>query len=202
MLLKRTCPNDHSQDIASKGPTRRSLITGLGVTAGILAAGGLPRMAFAATPRLPALRELSLKCMHTGHAATAAYVRDGNYDAEAVKALQFVLKDWRTGDVIEIDRKLLDLLFALHRKVESSEPFQVISAYRSPKTNAKLAATNKGVAKKSLHMQGRAIDIRLPNRDLKQLHRAALDLEGGGVGLYTRSGFLHLDTGRVRRWGR
>ncbi len=200
MLFERAC--DRSQATTSPTLSRRALVTGLGVSAGMLAAGGLPNTAFAATPRLPAERALSLKCMHTGHSVSVAYVRDGSYDAEAVQKLQFVMKDWRTGDVIEVDRKLLDLLFALHRKVDSSEPFQVISAYRSPKTNAKLAATNKGVAKKSLHMQGRAVDIRLPDRNLKQLHRAALELEGGGVGLYTRSGFLHLDTGRVRRWGR
>lgn len=200
--MERASPNDCPRDIAPQKLTRRSLIGGLGLTAGMIAAGGLPRPALAATPRLPARRELALQCLHTGHSASAAYVRGGSYDTEAMRALSFVMKDWRTGETIEMDRKLLDMLFALHREVESAEPFHVISAYRSPKTNAKLAAQSNGVAKKSFHMRGMAIDVRLPDRELKQLHRAALDLKAGGVGLYTRSGFLHLDTGRVRRWGR
>jgi uncharacterized protein YcbK (DUF882 family) len=101
-----------------------------------------------------------------------------------------------------MDPQLFDLLYALRRRVDSQQPFNLISGYRSPSTNATLAAkSNGGVAKRSLHMQGRATDIALPDRDLKALHKTALALKAGGVGLYSKSGFLHVDTGRVRQWG-
>src|SRR3546814_5258479 len=116
------------------------------------------------------------------------------------------ISDWSSdvcsSDLVwQMDRQLFDLLYALRRRMDSQQPFELISGYRSPKTNAGLAANSDGVAKRSLHMQGKATDIRLPERDLQALHKAALALQAGGVGLYTKSGFLHVDTGRVRQWG-
>ena len=110
------------------------------------------------------------------------------------------LRDHRTGDVHPIDPQLLDLLTHLQQSVDSARAFEVISGYRSPKTNAMLASNSGGVARKSLHMQGMAIDIRLPGKRLKDLRAAALSLEAGGVGYYPSSDFVHVATGRVRSW--
>jgi uncharacterized protein YcbK (DUF882 family) len=112
----------------------------------------------------------------------------------------YILRDHRTGDVHDMDQGLLDLLYLLQTRVESRQTFQIISGYRSPKTNAMLSGKSKGVAKRSYHMQGKAIDIRLNGCDLKQLHKAALSLKAGGVGYYPSSDFIHVDVGRVRRW--
>jgi uncharacterized protein YcbK (DUF882 family) len=110
------------------------------------------------------------------------------------------LRDFRTGESHNIDRDLLDQLYVLQQSVDSSGVFEVISAYRSPKTNAKLRNKSNGVAKKSLHMQGRAIDVRLTDVSTGNLRKAALAMKAGGVGYYKKSNFLHLDTGRFRTW--
>lgn len=182
-------------------PSRRRFLTGLAAGAAALTTTTvLPNLAFAAKA-MPGTRSLAFRSLHTGEEVAATYVRGGIVQAEGLKELNHVLRDWRSGEVWEMDRQLLDLLFALRQRMDSEAPFELISAYRSPKTNAKLASKSNGVAKRSLHMRGMAVDVRLPERDLKALHQAALSLKGGGVGLYTKSGFLHLDTGRVRRWG-
>jgi len=110
------------------------------------------------------------------------------------------MRDFRTGDTIGMDVGLMDILYRLRTALDSSQPFEIISAYRSPKTNAYLAARSSGVAKHSYHTKGMAIDIRLPGRQLRDVRRAALDLRLGGVGYYPRSNFVHVDTGRVRFW--
>jgi len=160
----------------------------------------LPDLAFAAK-ELPATRSLAFRSLHTGEEVAATYLRDGRLQAEGVQVLNHVLRDWRSGEVWDMDPQLFDLLYALRRRMDSKAPFELISGYRSPKTNATLASNSGGVAKRSLHMQGKATDIRLPERDLKALHKTALALQAGGVGLYTKSGFVHVDTGRVRHWG-
>ena len=109
-------------------------------------------------------------------------------------------RDFRTGEVHPIDCNLLDLVHTLGRVVGGGKPVQLISAYRSPKTNAKLAAKSSGVAKRSLNMQGKAFDIRIPDVSARDIYKAAIALKGGGAGLYARSNFVHVDTGRVRRW--
>lgn len=147
-------------------------------------------------------REISFQSLHTGESLDAVYWADGRYVAETLRDINRLLRDHRTGDVTAIDPKLMDTLYSLHRQLGSNAPYQLISGYRSPKTNALLRGKSKGVAKKSYHMKGQAVDIALPDRELAQLHRAALDLKAGGVGLYTKSGFVHVDTGRVRSWGR
>ena len=181
--------------------SRRRFLTGLAAGAAALTTTTvLPSLAFAAKA-MPSTRSLAFRSLHTGEEVAATYVRGGILEAEGLNKLNHVLRDWRSGEVWEMDRQLLDLLFALRQRMDSEAPFHLISAYRSPKTNAKLASKSNGVAKRSLHMRGMAVDVSLPGRDLKALHQAALSLKGGGVGLYTKSGFLHLDTGRVRRWG-
>ena len=163
----------------------------------------LPDFALAARTAgaLPATRSLAFRSLHTGEQVQATYLRDGRLQAEGLQALNHVLRDWRSDEVWDIDPQLFDLLYSLHKGMDSKQPFDLISGYRSPKTNAQLASNSNGVAKRSLHMQGKATDIRLPERDLRALHKAALALNAGGVGLYSKSGFIHVDTGRVRHWG-
>ena len=146
-------------------------------------------------------RKLSLLNLHTGEHLDATYWADGQYQTSELEAINHVLRDHRTGDVARIDKNLLDLLNTLHRQMDSQQAFQIISGYRSPKTNAALSQKSNGVAKKSLHMQGKAIDIRLPGCQLSDLRKAAIHCQSGGVGYYQKSNFIHIDTGRVRYWG-
>ena len=143
---------------------------------------------------------LSIYNIHTGEKLTTVYHADGAYQESALAELNHVLRDWRTDEVYQMDTGLLDFMHDLHVKMDSAEPFHIISGYRSPKTNAKLRNKSKGVAKRSFHMRGMAADIALPGRDLLALRKTALDMQRGGVGLYTKSGFIHVDTGRVRFW--
>jgi len=145
-------------------------------------------------------RRLQFYNLHTGERLKATYWAEGAYQADELKAVNHLLRDHRTEEVHAIDRELLDLLYGLQNKVDRHGELHVISGYRSPKTNARLRSRSGGVAKRSLHMRGKAIDIRLPEVDLSSLHRAALDLHRGGVGYYPDSGFIHVDTGRPRSW--
>ncbi len=175
--------------------SRRAFITGLASTAGLLAVS--PVLA-AVAPSLQ--RTLSFHHTHTGERAEITYWRDGEYLAENLKALDHLLRDHRTGEQAHIDPDLLDTLYALQLKLGEPGEVEIISAYRSPKTNEMLRSKSGGVAKRSLHMQGRAIDIRVCGCDLKRLRKTALSLKAGGVGYYPKSNFIHVDTGRVRYW--
>jgi uncharacterized protein YcbK (DUF882 family) len=145
-------------------------------------------------------RSLSLRNLHTGEKITATYWADGKYLTEGLGEIEYLLRDHRAEEQHQIDPQLLDLLYSLNCNVGTCKPFHVISGYRSPKTNNKLRSKSGGVAKRSLHMQGKAIDIRIPGYDLRQLRRAAISLKVGGVGYYPKSDFVHVDTGRVRYW--
>lgn len=145
-------------------------------------------------------RSLSLYNLHTGEKISQPYWMQGNYLPDSLSAINKVLRDHRSGEVYPIDPGLLDLLSALQQRVNSRRQYEVISGYRSPASNAQLNANSSGVAKRSLHMLGQAIDIRLPGTQLAALHGAARDMKSGGVGLYTGSNFIHVDTGRVRYW--
>lgn len=145
-------------------------------------------------------RQLTFLNLHTGERIHATYWAEGSYLSEGLAAINNLLRDHRTGETYEIDRNLLDMLQLLHYKVDSQNEFHVISGYRSPKTNAQLNTQSNGVAKRSLHMQGKAIDIRLPGHQLANLRKAALSMQSGGVGYYPKSDFIHIDTGRVRQW--
>lgn len=145
-------------------------------------------------------RSLSLHNLHTGERVNTPYWMGGDYLPDSLSTINTVLRDHRSGEVYPIDPGLLDLLSALQQSVGSQREFEVISGYRSPATNAMLNKASNGVAKRSLHMQGKAIDIRLAGTPLATLHAAAREMKAGGVGLYTRSNFIHVDTGRVRFW--
>jgi len=149
-------------------------------------------------------RRVKFHNLHTDEKLDAIYWEGGQYVPDALHAVNHVLRDFRTGDVHAMDPGLLDLLVALSAKTETNAPFHVISGYRSPRTNAMLRAeggAETGVAKKSLHLEGQAVDIRLPDVQLAHLHAAALSLGRGGVGYYPVSDFVHVDVGAVRQWG-
>jgi uncharacterized protein YcbK (DUF882 family) len=145
-------------------------------------------------------KSLSFYNTHTGENLTAIYWSEGTYLPQALADINYILRDYRTGDVKAIDTDLLDLLFVLHQKLESKRPFNIISGYRSQETNFLLNSASRGVAKNSLHIDGKAIDIRIPGYELKTLKRAAVDLRRGGVGYYPVSDFVHVDVGRIRYW--
>jgi uncharacterized protein YcbK (DUF882 family) len=146
------------------------------------------------------VRTLAFHNLHTGEFMRAAYWIDGRYVPDVLTGFDWLLRDYRTDEVHGIDRSLLDLLGELSTALDTRQPWQVISGYRSPATNAMLAATTGGVAAGSLHVQGMAIDVRVPGRSLAALRDAALSLRGGGVGYYPASNFVHVDVGRVRFW--
>jgi uncharacterized protein YcbK (DUF882 family) len=145
-------------------------------------------------------RVLSFFNTHTSDRLTLPYFADGAYLPDSLARLERFLRDHRTGEEHPIDPALFDLLHALQRATSTKAPFQVISCYRSPATNAMLCAESGGVARGSMHLQGRAIDIRLSDVRSAALRDAALELRRGGVGYYNRSDFVHVDTGRVRTW--
>jgi uncharacterized protein YcbK (DUF882 family) len=149
-------------------------------------------------------RRLRFHNLHTDEKLDAVYWENGRYVPDALHAVNHVLRDFRTGEMHMMDPALLDLLAAVSAKTETSSPFHVISGYRSPQTNSMLRAEGgeaTGVAKKSLHLEGKAVDIRLADVQLSHLHNAALSLGGGGVGYYPTSDFVHMDVGAVRQWG-
>lgn len=167
---------------------------------GMLAAA-LPLPAFASQGLSASERRLSLNNLHTGEKLDQPYWIEGDYVPETLAEINRVLRDHRSNQVAAIDTQLLDLLHRVNATLGTSRPFQVISGYRSPASNQMLSQNSSWVAKRSLHMQGKAIDIRLPGIPLADLHRAGLMLKSGGVGYYPGSNFVHLDVGRVRTWG-
>jgi uncharacterized protein YcbK (DUF882 family) len=172
---------------------------GAAAAAGVL----IPKAAQASPSRKPIERALSFFNTHTGERLTTTYCCDGKYQADALRAIDYILRDSRANEVKAIDPKLLDLLHELGGVLETGQPFHVISGYRSPHTNSVLRAqggSHSGVASRSLHMVGKAIDIRVPGVKLDHLRTAAQSLKLGGVGYYPTSNFVHVDTGRVRYW--
>jgi uncharacterized protein YcbK (DUF882 family) len=148
----------------------------------------------------PSPRSLAFLNTHTGETVSATYWAAGRYVPDALAAIDRVLRDHRTGDVIEVDRRLLDVLHALRLDLGTQAPFHVISCYRSPKTNATVRAAGRAVAENSLHMLGKACDVRVPGVALDDLHRAAVARKAGGVGYYAGPSFVHVDVGRIRYW--
>ena len=175
--------------------SRRKFLQAATGTAAILAAP-----VALAKPGHQGERILQMQNLHTGEKIKATYWADGQYIAEEMAAINRVLRDHRSNETYKMDQRLFDLLHLLQEKVDKQGSYQVISGYRSPNTNAMLNRKSSGVAKRSLHMQGRAIDIRLPGVELKHLRQAALNLKAGGVGYYPKSNFIHVDTGRTRFW--
>ncbi len=148
----------------------------------------------------PVAKTLTFYHTHTEDRVRVTFAQGDTYDSDALEAINDFLKDFRDGEKIAIDPALLDFLYDLQRTLNSSGTFEVISAYRSPQTNEILRKRSNGVARYSQHLLGKAIDVRLDDVALKKLHDTAIEMRRGGVGYYPQSNFIHLDTGRVRRW--
>ena len=174
----------------------------LGMGAAVLAYPFFSRLACFASPEpLPPDRSLAFFNTRTEESAAVVYCQSGCLIPPSLEKIDYILRDCRTGEGKPIDVRLLDLLHTLSQKLALDNPFHVISGYRCPETNQTLKATRGGgVAKRSLHMDGKAIDIRLPGVPLADVRDAALELKLGGVGYYQRDQFVHVDTGRVRYW--
>lgn len=198
-MTDHTLIPDSDDSTLSKALLGRRRVLAFGLGAAALAIASPLKGALAALPQA-GTRTLGLVSTHTNEKIMATYWRDGVYDTGALSDINYVLRDFRTGEVAPIEPQLLDLLAELHRRAGSRKAFQVISGYRSPKTNAMLASASDGVAKRSLHMDGKAIDIRLHDIALADLRQTALGMKAGGVGYYRKSDFIHVDTGRVRQW--
>jgi uncharacterized protein YcbK (DUF882 family) len=145
-------------------------------------------------------RRLAFYHTHTGKRLDVVYKRNGEFVPEALSVINTFLSDFRTGDVAEMDPHLLDLIYDLRDALGSEGTYEVISAYRSPATNDMLRQRSGGVAKNSQHLLGKAIDVRLSDVDLTELRDTAIAMQRGGVGYYASPNFVHIDTGRVRRW--
>ena len=153
------------------------------------------------TPRRPDdVRHAFVHNLHTGDTLNAVYYENGAYVPGALHAAMRVLRDWRSGQEHFMDPRLFDLMHRLRQKIEVRGPFQIVSGYRSAKTNALMRQHSHDVAEHSQHILGKAVDIGLEGVDLARLHRAALSLRAGGVGYYPNSGFVHVDVGPVRQW--
>ncbi|HEY2177097.1 MAG TPA: DUF882 domain-containing protein, partial [Caulobacteraceae bacterium] len=148
----------------------------------------------------PDVRRAFIHNLHTGEQLDAVYFEAGRYVPQALAEAMRVMRDWRNGEEHVMDPRLFDLLHGLGAKLGSRSPFQLISGYRSPRTNAMLHAESGQVASHSQHMLGKASDIRVEGMPLRTLHDAALSLKAGGVGFYPVSNFVHVDVGPVRKW--
>lgn len=183
---------------SSSGLTRRALLGAFAATAvaaaptysnaaGFLRGGG-------------DIRRIRMYSGRTGERLDMIYWVDGKYIKDAVKEVHHFMRDWRTDQVKSIDLRTIDIMAASHNLLDVSEPYMLLSGYRSPQTNAMLRARSRGVARKSLHMQGQAADLRLASRSVSQMAKAAMSCRAGGVGQYYGSNFVHMDCGVVRTW--
>jgi uncharacterized protein YcbK (DUF882 family) len=145
-------------------------------------------------------RSLSLYNPNTRESLDTTYWSNGRYLQKALSDINHIMRDRRTGEIKQINTRLLDLLYSIGTELKTQKPFHIISGYRSSRTNALLRKRGKGAAKKSLHIQGQAADIRLPGCRLSSLRRVAFNLKGGGVGYYPRDRFIHIDVGPIRYW--
>lgn len=179
--------------------SRRKL---LGIfAAGIVAAAPTYSNAFGFLRGAGDIRRVRMYSGRTGESLDTIYWIDGKYISESLKEINHFMRDVRSGTVHKIDPRTLDIMAAAHRMMDVSEPYMLLSGYRSPKTNASLRANSRGVARNSLHMQGQAADLRLKSRSVSQMAKAAEACASGGVGRYSRSNFVHMDCGPVRSWG-
>ncbi len=147
------------------------------------------------------VRRVRMYSGRTGESLDTIYWIEGEYIKEVLKEINYFMRDWRTDDQTKIDPRNIDIMAAAHRLMDVSEPYMMLSGYRSPATNAMLRSRSGGVARNSLHMKGQAADLRLKSRSVGQMAKAAEACASGGVGRYSRSNFVHMDCGPVRHWG-
>jgi uncharacterized protein YcbK (DUF882 family) len=184
---------------------RREFFTFSAATLTLAAAASVVSSPVLAAPSIvtkpnPLVKTLAMVNLNTGEGDTVTYAENGAIDPAALDRISMLLRDPRNGETHDIHTDLLDLLVALRQTLNISAAYQIVSGYRSQETNEDLAAHSRGVAKNSYHMDGMAVDLRVPGRNLRQVRDAAVKLARGGVGFYPRSNFVHVDVGPVRRW--
>ncbi|RME17793.1 MAG: DUF882 domain-containing protein [Alphaproteobacteria bacterium] len=147
------------------------------------------------------VRRIAMYSGRTGEMIDTIYWIEGEYIQEALKEINYFMRDWRIDRATNIDTRTIDIIAATHALLDVDEPYLLLSGYRSAETNAMLRRRSRGVAKNSLHIKGQAADLRLKNRTVSQIYSAAMACKAGGVGKYSRSNFVHMDCGPVRTWG-
>jgi len=187
------------KDNSFSGMTRRALLGAFAATA--VTAAPTYSMAAGFLRGAGDIRRIRMASPRTGESVDTIYWIEGDYIPDAVKEITLFMRDWRTDQLHQIDPRTIDILAASHNILEATEPYMLLSGYRSPETNAMLRRRSGGVAKNSRHIKGQAADVRLGSRSVNQMYRAALACNGGGVGIYSRSDFVHMDCGPVRNWG-
>lgn len=191
-------------DIASSASRRKFLGFGALALGTLAASSSIPCKASAAifSPEreFSGARRINFRNSHTGETFSGVYRVGDKYLPDAFDKVNVVLRDFRTNEMFPIDPRIIDIIFSVHNLTKQSDPYEILSGYRCPKTNAGLRAHGEGVAKNSLHMTGQAIDLRLPGYSTKQIRNLAVSLKAGGVGYYPKSDFVHMDTGDVRTW--
>jgi uncharacterized protein YcbK (DUF882 family) len=181
--------------------TRRSALGGLAGLATIAAAPVYSKT-FGLLRGAGDVRKVNMHSRRTGESINTIYWIEGKYIKEVMKEVNFFMRDWREDAAVRMDQRNVDIIAASHRLLETTEPFMLLSGYRTPRTNNMLRSRSRGVAKKSLHMEGMAADLTLKSRSVGQIAKAGSAISSGGVGRYSRSNFVHFDCGPVRSWGR
>lgn len=184
---------------STSGLTRRALLSAFAATT----VAAAPTFSNAAGVLRGAgdIRRIRMFSGRTGERIDMIYWIEGHYIKDAVKEVNYFMRDWRTDGVKSIDLRTVDVMAAAHNLMDVHEPYMLLSGYRSPQTNDMLRSRSRGVAKNSLHMRGQAADLRLSTRSVGQMARAATACNGGGVGRYSGSNFVHMDCGAIRTWG-
>ena len=185
---------------AKTGITRRGILAAFAATA--ITAVPTYGNAFGILRGAGDIRRIRMYSGRTGESINMIYWLEGEYIKDAVKEVNHFMRDWRRGTSMNMDLRPVDIMAAAHNLMDISEPYTLLSGYRSPQTNAMLRARSGGVAKNSLHMKGQAADLRLNSRSVNQMARAAAACRAGGVGRYSGSNFVHMDCGPIRTWGR
>ncbi|MEJ6402040.1 YcbK family protein [Yoonia sp. 2307UL14-13] len=183
----------------SSGFTRRGILTAFAATT-VTAAPTFGHAAGFLRGNAGDIRRIAMHSGRTGERIDTIYWIDGEYIPEAIREINVFMRDWRTGEAIQIDLRTIDIMSASLNLMETREPYLLLSGYRSPRTNAMLRSRSSGVARNSLHMRGQAADLRLQGRTTTQMANAAIACRAGGVGRYAGSNFVHMDCGPIRSW--
>jgi uncharacterized protein YcbK (DUF882 family) len=186
-------------ELAQTGINRRGLL-GIFAAATLVAAPSMSN-AFGILRGAGDIRRIRMYSGRTGESIDTIYWIEGNYIPEALNEITYFMRDWRQDEKKDVDPRTVDIAAAAHSLLDVKEPFMLLSGYRTPKTNAMLRSSSRGVARNSLHMKAQAADLRMRSRSVAQIYRAAAACEAGGVGKYSRSNFVHMDCGPIRTWG-
>lgn len=182
------------------GTTSRRRLLGAFASVAVLSAAPVYANAAGFLRNAGDVRRISMRNTRTGESIDTIYWIEGEYITPSLKEISYFMRDWRRDEVINYDRRNIDILAAAHRLMETTEPYTLLSGYRSPQTNAMLRSGNRGVASNSYHMKGMAADVRLASRSVSQINAAGKACKSGGVGRYGGSNFVHMDCGPVRSW--